>query len=305
MEARGRTTPGEAAELLTEYRGLARDLALARRALPGSAVQVTLEGLFARLHDTLFREPRSLRRQLADLYRRDVPRSARRLAPHLIVVTLVFLLAGLGGWLLVATYPETASLVLSQQAIDEVRQGRLWTDGLLNIIPSSVLSIQILANNIMVSVAAFAFGALYGLGTLYVIGLNGLMLGAVFAFTARHGMAGRLFEFVVAHGIVELTIVMVAGAAGMRVGEALVRPGNDSRRRAFHRAAMEAGHLLAVGVPFLVGCGFIEGYVSPDPAFPVISRIVIGVAWAVLFWLAMRGRLWPSGRSPSHQVPSA
>ena len=94
--------------------------------------------------------------------------------------------------------------------IEEVENGRLWTDGLLNLVPPAVLSAQIFTNNILVAISACCIGALYGLGTFYMIGINGFMLGAAFAFTRQHGLDGRLFEFVVGHGIVELSVIVIA-----------------------------------------------------------------------------------------------
>ena len=82
------------------------------------------------------------------------------------------------------------------------------------MVPSSVLSVQILTNNIVVSLFAYCLGFLFGLGTLYILGLNGLMLGAMFAFVGQHGLAGALFRFVVAHGCVELSVMCLSGAAG-------------------------------------------------------------------------------------------
>jgi uncharacterized membrane protein SpoIIM required for sporulation len=159
--------------------------------------------------------------------------------------------------------------------------------------PSSVLSIQIMANNIMVSLFAFALGALYGLGTLYIISLNGFMLGGVFAFTAKYDMAGRLFNFVVAHGVVELSVICLAGAAGIQLGNALVHPGLKTRTAAFRDAVKQAGTLLPVVVVFLVGAGIIEGYISPDDRFPLGARVTVGVAYGVLLWSVLSGRIWP------------
>ena len=87
--------------------------------------------------------------------------------------------------------------------IDKVQGGVLWTDNLLNIMPSALLSVSIFTNNIVVTLTAVSLGVLYGLGTIYIMGLNGLMLGGIFAFTAQYGMAGRLFEFVTSHGFVD------------------------------------------------------------------------------------------------------
>jgi len=210
-----------------------------------------------------------------------------------ITVTLFFG-TGLLGWLLVSFNPELASLFASEKMIEEVQRGELWTDGILNIVPSSVLSVQIMANNIIVSLFAFALGALYGLGTIYIISLNGFMLGGIFAFTAKYDMAGRLFNFVIAHGVVELSVICLAGAAGIQLGHALVHPGLKSRGAAFRDAVKQAGTLLPVVVVFLIGAGLIEGYISPDDSYPLSVRVVVGVAYGILLWTVLSGRIWRS-----------
>ena len=124
------------------------------------------------------------------------------------------------------------------------------------------------------------------------------MLGGIFAFTAQYSMAGRLFEFVVAHGIVELSAICISGAVGLSIGEALVRPGSQSRRAAFEAASKRGLKLMVVIVIFLIGAGFIEGYVSPNDSFPLSSRIVIGSLYMVLFLLV----LVRSPQTPSKSV---
>ena len=154
-----------------------------------------------------------------------------------------------------------------------------------------------MANNIMVSLFAFALGALYGLGTIYIISLNGFMLGGIFAFTANYNLAGRLFNFVIAHGVVELSVICLAGAAGIQLGHALVHPGLKTRMAAFRDAVKHAGTLLPVVVVFLVGAGIIEGYISPDDSYPLIVRVVVGVGYGILLWAVLSGRIWPSKRN--------
>jgi uncharacterized membrane protein SpoIIM required for sporulation len=106
-------------------------------------------------------------------------------------------------------------------------------------------------------------------------------------------MAGRLFNFVVAHGVVELSVICLAGAAGIQLGNALVHPGLKTRTAAFRDAVKQAGTLLPVVVVFLVGAGIIEGYISPDDRFPLGARVTVGVAYGVLLWSVLSGRIWP------------
>ncbi len=183
----------------------------------------------------------------------------------------------------------------SPQLIATVERGELWTDGLLNVTPSAVLSVYILTNNIVVSFFAFCSGIVFGLGTFYLIGTNGMSLGAIFAFTGQHGLAGRLFDFVVAHGCVELSCICIAGAAGAYVGEALIRPGELHAQRGVPRGRGEGMRVLVVVTLLLFICGFIEGYVSPDPEVPRWARVTIGVGYWLFMISLLRGYVF--GRS--------
>jgi len=282
----------EPMELLRSYRSLARDVSLARSVLPDSRSTATLQALFTRAHDVIYRRPPAFWRDLRDLFVDEVPHVVKDLRGTIKATVALFLVGAAVGWLLVASFPELASLFASEPMIEKVRQGELWTDDLMNVVPSSLLSIGIMTNNITVALFAFALGALYGLGTLYIIGMNGLMLGGIFAFTHEHGLAERLLAFVFAHGVVELSVICLAGAAGVRLGEALIRPGNRERGAAFQHAVAQAGKLLPLCALFLVGAGLIEGYVSPDDSYPMLLRVIIGVCYGVIFWAALTGDLW-------------
>ncbi len=279
-------------ELAHGFRSLARDVSLSREALPDSRISRQLEALFQRLHEAIYRTPGDLRYEIIRLFKEDVPDVIRRLRGNIVATTAIFLMGGVAGWLLVSRHPELAALFASEEMINRVQRGELWTEGLVNVFPSSILSLAIMTNNIVVSLFAFALGAFYGLGTLYIMGLNGLMLGGVFAFTAAYGLDGELFKFVLAHGVVELSVICLAGAAGAQLGEALARPGSRSRSEAFREAVMMTGKLLPVCALFLIGAGFIEGYISPDPTYPLASRAVVGLAYGALLWSVLSGRLW-------------
>jgi len=285
--------PDKVREIITGFKALARDLSMARNDLANTQVARYLEVLFAQAHETVYRKAHSPWRELLILYRDEIPALVSgRLRGAILATVAIFLGTLAVGWLLVSLNPELAGLFASETMINKVQQGELWTDDMLNVLPSSVLSLGILTNNIVVALTAFVLGALYGLGTLYIIALNGFMLGGIFAFTAQYDMDGRLFQFVVAHGIVELSVICLAGAAGMQLGEALIRPGPRTRVAAFQEVVAETSKLLFVIVPFLVGAGIIEGFISPDPRFPLLSRVVVGVCYGVLLWLVLTGKIW-------------
>jgi uncharacterized membrane protein SpoIIM required for sporulation len=285
-------TPGPSSAFIEGFRALGRDLSLARAQFPEARLTRYLADLFARSHEQINRRPSSLRQSLKDVFLHEAPAVVHDMRTVLAATVALLVLSLFCGWWLVSSFPDLAALFASQDMIDTVESGKLWTDDLLNILPSSVLAFSIITNNVTVTLFAFVLGAFYGIGTLYIISLNGLMLGGVFAFTAQHGLAGRLFEFIIAHGVVELSVICLAGAAGVSLGEAVMRPGNHTRVEAFRAAVRRAGVLLLAAIPFLAGAGLIEGYISPDAAFPLPARLVIGLAYGLVFWLVMTRSLW-------------
>lgn len=254
-----------------------------------------LEATYADLHDTIHRPASRVGLDLWSLFRDRVPAAMHLMRLHVLAVTLLFVVAAVTGWWLVYSYPDLIAMFADHQLIATVERGELWTDGMLNVVPSPILSVNILTNNIVVAFFAYCSGLIFGLGTFYLIGLNGLSLGAVYAFTQQHGLGGRLFDFIVAHGCVELSCIVIAGAAGSMLGEALIRPGAHTRGEAFRLAAVEGLRVLVVVALLLLVCGFIEGYVSPDPEVPRWARVTIGVGYWLFMVSLLRGYVF--GRS--------
>ncbi len=296
LRQRGRVSVDEAMHCVESYRSIARDLASARRLLPGTRVTASLEALYSQLHEVIRRAPHGGRAALATMFRTEIPQTFATLRGRLAWITLLFVMSGVAGWWLISTFPELVSLVASEQMVRTVESGKLWTDDILNIAPSSLLSVRIFSNNIAVSIFAVCAGFLFGIGTFYIIATNGLMLGAVFAFTHQHGLSGRLLEFVVAHGMVELSLICIAGAIGAALGDSLIRPTHGTRRESFQRCMQRMGPLLLLCALLMIGAGLIEGFISPNPGYPMLSRVTIGLCYWLLMVMALTGRLFGGRR---------
>ena len=287
----------EAMRLAQDYRLLAHDLARVRSLLPDTRTREYLEGAYARAHLTLHHGAWRADRALLSLFRDELPGVVRWLLPYTLWCTAIFALTVLAGYALVRAYPDLIALFASPDLIATVERGQLWTEGLLNVVPSSLLSAQILTNNIVVTLFAFCAGIFFGLGTLYILGLNGLMLGAIFAFVGQHALARQLFTFIVAHGCVEISVMCLSAAAGAAVGEALVRPGPGGRSESFRSAALRSSRLLLPCALLLVGAGLLEGYVSPNPRITLPTKAIIGVCYWLFMVALLSGRLFPRRRS--------
>jgi len=290
---RSRATVDGALRTLQTYRVLARNLANARQLLPGSFLTGALESACATLHVAIGRPPRFGRARLLTLFRDDIPAAAASIRTTVLWIAALLVASTLAGWWLVSTYPTLVSIIASDRMIDGVEHGHLWTDQLFNIAPPELLSARIFSNNVVVTLGAFCSGILFGLGAVYMISFNGLMLGGLLAFTHQHGLAHGLVRFILAHGPVELSVICLAGAAGTALGESLIRPKLATRAESLRRRAAELGPLLVACALLLLGSGLIEGFISPSPRFSIPFRLAVGLGYWTLMLLLLTGRLIP------------
>jgi uncharacterized membrane protein SpoIIM required for sporulation/uncharacterized RDD family membrane protein YckC len=298
-----------ATALIAEHRSAARRLALARRDAPGAAATEMLENRHAALHHGLARETPTLPEMMRKYAKETLPAATHELRPFLAVTLLGFLLAVLAGWGLVTVEPESIRLFASPEILQKVQQGELWTDGLLGVAPSSVISGAIFFNNAVVALAAWLLGFLFALGTIYAIGvngMNGMMFGALSALCVANGLGYPLLDFVAAHGPAEIFCLCAAGGAGAIVGEALAHPGEATRSEAFAAAVRRTAALLPAIAIVLMFCGLIEGYVSTS-SLPFFVKAAVGVVAlaiavsALVDWRGIRGT--PPPKQPLRGAP--
>jgi uncharacterized membrane protein SpoIIM required for sporulation len=133
----------------------------------------------------------------------------------------------------------------------------------------------IMTNNLSVSFVTFAGGILFGLLTLFSLFNNGLMLGVIGTACHQYGMSVQLWSFVAAHGSLELPSILIAGAAGLRLGHAMLFPASLRWKESIARGGIEATRLVSGIIPLLVIAGCLEGFFSPSQA-PVWLKFTVG-----------------------------
>jgi len=267
------------------YRKAAADLAHAQAFYPGTDVARFLNQLCGGAYAAIYRPPRDRVAAVKGFFARDFPRAVREEARYIAASTLLFALGLALGALVVALEPRGAELLVPQGVRAAVAEKRMWTDALLSSVPPGVSSSAIATNNLTVTILAFASGLLLGLGPIYVMVMNGVSIGAITALCAKAGMAYPLFSFIGAHGPVELSIIVIAGGAGLMVGHAIIEPGDLPRGEHLRRRGVKAVQLVLGCAPFLVVAGVLEGFVDPGDLFPGGVKIALGWVIGALFWL--------------------
>ncbi len=139
-----------------------------------------------------------------------------------------------------------------------------------------IASSNLMINNISVSFKAVAGGITGGIFTVYIMALNGILIGAVATLVAQHNLAYPFWAFVLPHGSLELPAIFFAGGAGLLIGKAILFPGKYRRLDALKYYGDRAAKLVFGVVVMLIFAGIIEGFFSPNPAFPDAIKYIFG-----------------------------
>jgi uncharacterized membrane protein SpoIIM required for sporulation len=264
------------------YRSATADLAFARRSFPGDPAVAYLEGLVDRARHVVYDAPTrrsSVWRFVKNDYWRLVVE--RKLA-LLLAAALLFGPAFLSGAWAWSDPGRAAGLVpAAYRSVTEPRPD--GSNDELSSPQRAAVSSQIFTNNIEVTFLAFAGGMLLGLGTAVLLISNGVLLGTVAGLAIGSGNGRVFFELVVAHGVLELSCITVAGAAGLRLGWSIVDPGLRTRMVALAAEARQTVAIIFGTMPWLVAAGLTEGFVTGS-GVPLSVVVAVGLALGLVYW---------------------
>jgi len=270
------------------YRAAAADLAFARRRFPQDPLTPRLEALVLRARASVYARAGRRASVWAFLSRGYWRRLAERPAFLAAAWALLLVPAGLGALWAVLDAPAAAGLIPGEfaAAADPPPEGRDY-----DAATASAFSFQVMLNNIQVTLVAFAGGIAFGALTVYALFFNGLLLGTIAGLAIDGGNGIAFLRLVSSHGPLEISCIVVGGVAGLRLGWSLIRPGPLRRGTSLRREARQAVELAAGTVPWLVACGFLEGFAT-GPELPVAVQTALGFSlfglfWGLVFW---RGR---------------
>lgn len=294
-------------ELTDHFVELTDDLSYARTFYPESAVTRYLNGITAQVHRGIMQNRQEERGRFITFWQYELPLLFRQSHRLLAVSAGIFLIAGLLGWVSAAHDNTFVRLILGDQYVNMTLENIKKGDplGVYNSMDQGTMFVQITLNNIYVAFRTFIFGLFASFGTIAMLFYNGVMLGSFQYFFYERGLLLDSILKIWIHGTLEISAIVIAGCAGLTVGNSLLFPGTYSRVVSFKRG-IKQGLKIAVGlVPIFIMAGFLESFITRLTLPPVLSASIIFVSAAFIIWyfiiypIRLNRLLSPSGQQPT------
>jgi uncharacterized membrane protein SpoIIM required for sporulation len=278
------------------YRQCCEHLALAvSRGYPLHIVD-PLQQMTAEAHQLIYQQRELRLAALLHLLRYDIPRAVRAQAACVWVAAAVFVVPALIMGLLVYLHPELVTLMLDPRSAREFEDMYSPTAEHLGRTRGAdtdwAMFGYYIRHNVGIAFQCFAGGLFLGAGSLFFLAFNGLLLGAVAGYLTARGLGTTFYPFVATHSAFELTATVLAGAAGLRLGLALLAPGPWTRLQALQRASREAILIVYGVIVFLPLAAALEAFWSSSAWVPSTAKfLVAAICWsAVLAYFTLQGR---------------
>lgn len=270
-----RLSDDEVGELISLYQRVSAQLSHARAQYRDPDLNARLSGVLGEARVVIYRGRRSALRSVATFFTETFPAAVWGSRRYLLAAAALFLLPALGMGIWLANSPAALDASVPpelQQLIAEREFAEYYrSDAAQNFAG------YVTINNIQVAFLAFALGVVPILGTGWVLAYNGLNIGVMAAVMHRADEAAQFWGLILPHGLLEISAILVAGAAGLRLSWALVAPGDRTRSEAFRDEGMRAVVIVMGLALWFVVAGIIEGFVTPS-GLPTSLRVAVGVA---------------------------
>jgi len=282
----------ELQELGLLYRQTASDLATVREDVTSNQLSFYLNQLLGRAHNLIYMGHKQKISGIVRFYAQTFPQVFRETFRQSLLAFLIFAVTGIATWAVTIHDPSFAHRLLGPQMMETIEKKEMWTQSIVTIKPLAASGIM--TNNLSVSFATFAMGITAGIGTIWMMVTNGMLIGVIGAATWQAGMALQLWSFVAPHGVLELPAIFIAGGAGLEIARGMLFPGFLPRRESLALAGGRAARLVLGIVPMLIIAGIIEGFVSPSGIATPLKFLLAAVLFSALTtYLARTGTPQP------------
>lgn len=286
----GSLEPAEIEELVQLYQRTSAHLSYVRTYLRDPVLISRLTRLVATANGVLYGKRAKTWKAVARFFLLTYPAAVYHCRRAIGIAAAVFFVPAL----LLGVHLSTSPSALDASGSKKIREHYVHNlfEEYYSDQPAPVFFTQVTTNNIRVSFFAYAFGAVSGgLGAVFMLLMNGAPLGIIGAWMISEGEFGRFLGFIIPHGALELSAIVIAGGAGIKLGWTLVVPGDRARAEAFREEGLRSVTILIGLMTMFLSAGIVEGFIT-GRGLPVAARVGIGVLlWAgYVLYLVTQGR---------------
>lgn len=284
MQRKDTATPDEQADLFIQ---LTDDLSYAQTFYPKSIIAFYLNALTGRIHQAIYRNKREESSRFARFWKYELPAVMYESRRELLYSFLIFAASMLIGTLSAANDATFVRLILGDSYVN------MTLENIDNKDPMAVykemqqldMFLAITLNNVWVSFRTFVSGIFTSFGTAIILLQNGIMVGAFQYFFYEKGLFLTSFLTIWIHGALEISAIVIAGAAGLAMGNSVLFPQTYTRAESFKRGAKRGLKIIIGIVPIFIVAGFLEGFVTRHTEMPILLKaLIIGSSFGFVLW---------------------
>jgi len=274
LQQQQRLDPDKKAEIFIQ---LTDDLSFSRTQYPQSESTRYLNTLASKIHLVIYKNKSEDRSRFITFWTRELPELLHGMYRYIFYAFTIFIMSLLIGIISVKSDDTFARLILGDgyvnMTLENIKNGNPL--GVYANEDELNMFFAITFNNIRVSFFAFAAGIVFSVGTGFLLFYNGLMVGTFFTFLAQNSHLEDALGIVMLHGTIELTSIVIAGAAGFRMGHSILFPKTYSRMESFKQGAKEGLKVVMALIPFFIIAGFIESFITRYANMPLVLKLLI------------------------------
>ncbi|MFV8226072.1 stage II sporulation protein M [Christiangramia aquimixticola] len=269
------------------YVDLSDDLSYSRTFYPQSNTSKYLNGITSAAHQKIFKSKKESGNRFISFFTEDFPLEFYKYQKQLLLSFLIFALFSLIGAYSAATDGAFVRSILGDAYVNMTLENIANNDPMAVYKKASELDmfLGITINNIRVSLMAFVFGVLAGVGTVFLLMQNAVMLGSFQYFFFEQGLLWESARTIWIHGTIEISVIIIAGCAGLVVGKSILFPGTFSRLKSFTMGIKQGLKIVISTVPFFIIAGFLEGFVTRITGMPDwLAILIISISLALILF---------------------
>jgi len=282
-------------ELAESFINITDDLAYAKSFYPQSNTTKYLNGLAASFHQSIYKNRKEKTNRFVEFWKFELPLLFRKYRAQLFYAFIFFMAFAFIG-AVSARYDNTfIRLILDDKYVDMTNANIEKGDpfGVYKQMDPAIMFVLIAGNNIYVALRTFAEGAFFSVGSVYELMRNGLMMGSFQYYFFSKGLGLQSVLVIWIHGVIEISSIIIAGAAGLVMGNSLLFPKTYTRLASFKKGATD-GMKIAIGlIPLFLIAATFESFVTRHTEMPmwlscsILGGSLIFIAWYVIIYPAL------------------